>query len=170
MTDHNNSATAAPSPSHELRIRPHHLVCVCFFRGKGYSEEFVANMTETVGRLKAGEPFILTGSTDSICSACPNRKDGGCSAGGRVDRYDARAADAAGLMPGSEYRFPEVLPLIESGIINVPGKLASVCGDCEWFGICGQAAVTRAETPEKGPEEAAKEQIAPEDYSGNRRA
>ena len=53
MTDHNNSATAAPSPSHELRIRPHHLVCVCFFRGKGYSEEFVANMTETVGRLKA---------------------------------------------------------------------------------------------------------------------
>ena len=127
-------------------------------------------MTETVGRLKAGEPFILTGSTDSICSACPNRKDGGCSAGDRVDRYDARAADAAGLMPGSEYRFPEVLPLIESGIIKVPGKLASVCGDCEWFGICGQAAVTRAETPEKGPEEAAKEQIAPEDYSGNRRA
>ena len=35
-----------------IHLRPHHLLCLQAFRGKGYSESFVKKMTEVHARLR----------------------------------------------------------------------------------------------------------------------
>ena len=55
-------------------IRPHHGLCLAFFRGKGYSEEFVENMTRMQKALEANAAVCLTEKTDGICAACPTIK------------------------------------------------------------------------------------------------
>ena len=39
-------------------LRPHHALCVGFFRGKGYSEGFVENMSAFIGTLRASDPLL----------------------------------------------------------------------------------------------------------------
>ena len=35
-----------------IKLRPHHLLCTQGYSGKGYSREFVENMTEIVKSIK----------------------------------------------------------------------------------------------------------------------
>lgn len=37
-----------------IRLRGHHLICLHFYRGEGYSREFVENLEDIVRRAKGG--------------------------------------------------------------------------------------------------------------------
>lgn len=122
-----------------FKLRPHHGVCTLFFVGKGYSEEFVEHMTAVVKALKMQESRVnLTESVDEICSACPHNKDGrGCSQ--KAERYDRRVLEICGFLAGEDVGSSELYSRIKEKVL-ANGRLAEVCGDCEWFGICSQAA------------------------------
>ena len=62
-----------------LSLRAHHGLCLCFFRGKGYSEEFVRNMTDVVNMLRSDPYVTVTCQADVICRACPGNLDGKCT-------------------------------------------------------------------------------------------
>lgn len=49
----------------EIKLRAHHLLCMRFFEGRGYSEAFVQNMAQV---LKA-ERCVITDGADDICAA-----------------------------------------------------------------------------------------------------
>lgn len=54
-------------------VRPHHGLCAEFFRGEGYSGEFVENMSAVLSELNSSDPLIrLTVGADRICCRCPN--------------------------------------------------------------------------------------------------
>ena len=56
-----------------IKLRPHHLLCTQGYSGKGYSREFVENMTEIVKSIKNEKVQVqLIFSEDDICSKCPN--------------------------------------------------------------------------------------------------
>ena len=56
-----------------IKLRPHHLLCTQGYSGKGYSKEFVENMTEIVKLIKNEKVQVqLIFSEDDICSKCPN--------------------------------------------------------------------------------------------------
>ena len=67
-------AAASPAPA----LRGHHLLCILGFRGLGYDEAFVANMTRVVGliRKKPETVFTLTDSADILCATCPRCVNG----------------------------------------------------------------------------------------------
>jgi hypothetical protein len=55
-------------------LRGHHLICLNFFRGEGYSEEFIENLYEVI---KKENIEIITG-VDDVCRKCPYLKDDKC--------------------------------------------------------------------------------------------
>ena len=124
-------------PEDGIIVRPHHGLCGEFFQGKGYSSEFVSNMSIVLSELNAGDPFIrLTVGTDSICFGCPNNVEGICETVDKVTRYDNAVLKLCGLSDGDVLRWGEFRAKVREKIIS-PGLLSEVCGDCMWFYICG---------------------------------
>ena len=64
----------------ELRLRPHHLLCLQTFIGRGYSKEFVEHMTLVKKQLtdEPHTPITLVHGADDLCTHCPNCVEGRC--------------------------------------------------------------------------------------------
>lgn len=114
-----------------MKIRPHHLLCIGNYIGKGYSRDFEKNMEQIIGRLKSGEEFVLCGSADDICSACPFNNGGTCKTAEKVERYDSYVLNALGLGYGKKYGYA---PLAKA--ISAADVFKDACGDCEWNQLC----------------------------------
>lgn len=57
------------------KLRGHHLICLNFFKGEGYSQVFVDNLYEV---LKKKDIEIVEGP-DEVCAKCPHLKDNKCA-------------------------------------------------------------------------------------------
>lgn len=112
-------------------IRPHHGLCLCFFKGYGYSDKFTRNMAAVFGQLEKGAAVRLVNGADCICSACPNL-DSGCP---NAERYDRTVLLLCGLTAGQELTWQKLEERMRTHIL-APGKLSGICGDCEWFSVC----------------------------------
>ncbi|WP_343081993.1 DUF1284 domain-containing protein [Ostreiculturibacter nitratireducens] len=130
-----------------LRFRPHHFLCALGFEGKGYSEEFTANMTEIVmDRLRrpegGAEVIEVTCEADDICIPCPSRRGVGCESTARITTLDKAHAGALGLSAGDRLSWGEALDRIRENV--PPGSLSTLCAECQWLplGLC-EAALAR---------------------------
>lgn len=118
------------------KLRPHHLLCLHFFEGKGYSNEFTANMTSVKSALEQLDPRIeLVRSGDIICGSCPNNINGVCSSDEKVSRYDEAVLSLCGIDTDNELSFSSLQSIVLEKIIY-PHRLQEVCGDCQWSCIC----------------------------------
>ena len=121
-------------------LRPHHALCVGFFQGKGYSEAFVENMASVIGALRASDPLLtLRSAADPLCGSCPHNRGGVCKSADKVARYDAAVLRLLGLRDGAALRWSELSARVRERIL-APDRLGEVCGDCQWYEICSQAA------------------------------
>ncbi len=119
-----------------FNLRPHHALCISFFEGKGYSEDFTANMTRVINAFSEESASVrLTCSADVICAACPNACAGGCDSPDKVDSYDKAVLDICGLSEGGVIGAGELFALAREMVID-SGKIANVCADCCWAYIC----------------------------------
>jgi len=118
-----------------MDIRPHHALCLAFFRGKGYSEDFVKNMEKVKAALEAGEQVFLVTGKDAICAACPNWQGDKCETEEKVCRYDRGVLDRCALEPGQTLSFQALEAAAQEHILR-PGLREKVCGDCQWTEIC----------------------------------
>lgn len=120
-----------------IKIRPHHGLCAEFFVGKGYSGEFTENMAATLKALAENNPQIVPkADTDLICGHCPNNAGNFCKSGKKVLRYDKRVLELCGIAEGTVLFWEEYRRLLREKIIGA-GRLEEVCGDCQWYEICG---------------------------------
>ena len=133
------------SPSAVLHLRPHHLLCLQTFTGRGYSEEFVRHMT-LVKRQLTRDPrtaIELVSGVDDLCAHCPNNADGQCTSDNpalfdsKVSRKlyssgiispDAASKDHPGKRP--------VLPGIPDALEISSSVLEECCPGCEWKELC----------------------------------
>ena len=122
-----------------INLRPHHLLCIAFFKGKGYSDEFVSNMNHTVSLLNKDDstPIALVLGEDDLCSHCPNNQNGICTDDDKSSKYDQLTLTALGIDTNSHsaITYSTLRTLADEKIINC-GKRESVCGDCEWTDLC----------------------------------
>ncbi len=114
-------------------LRPHHGLCLGFFKGYGYSDAFSRNMAAMLTQLKEGAAVRLVKGQDCICNACPNRNTGCPNAA----RYDQQVLKLCHLALGQELSFLELERQVRERIL-LPRRLSEICGDCEWFSICGK--------------------------------
>ncbi len=118
-----------------LKIRPHHGMCIQFFRGEGYSAEFIRHMDEIVRRLNGGALVDLTKFADCICECCPNNICGECVSEPKVRGFDNRVLELCGLSLGDVVSFDEFHAYVRENIIDC-GRMGEICGNCEWAYIC----------------------------------
>lgn len=118
-----------------LTLRPHHGMCLAYFVGEGYSEGFSAHMGRILASLSAGTAVRLTVGTDAVCAGCPNNRDGLCDKPELVAGYDRAVLALCGLEEGAEIPFGIFTSLVQEKIL-APGLRPSICGDCQWSGIC----------------------------------
>ena len=127
-----------------VTFRPHHFLCSLGFQGKGYSDDFTANMSGiVVDRLRApgGDDTVIevTGATDDICAPCPKRRDTLCTEQDKIAALDRRHARALGLFVGSTLTWGDAKRRIVKRV--PPGSLATLCAGCQWLelGLCEKA-------------------------------
>ena len=114
-------------------IRAHHGMCLSFFQGKGYSGEFVENMSRMKAILEKNPEISLMDSPDDICAACPNRLTENCAE--KASRYDREVLRRCGLSVGERLPYREFSRKVIETILR-PGVRAEICGDCQWSSLC----------------------------------
>ena len=115
------------------KIRAHHGMCLSFFQGKGYSGDFVENMSRMKAILEKNPEISLMDSPDDICAACPNRLTENCAE--KASRYDREVLRRCGLSVGERLPYREFSRKVIETILR-PGVRAEICGDCQWSSLC----------------------------------
>lgn len=120
-----------------IKVRGHHLICLNFFSGEGYDEDFVRNLEQVVSELKSGVTFQIVYGSDDICYRCPNLKNNKCyykeDSDEGILRMDMVALDLLKVRIGQRLRWDE----IEVNIAKVLRKWKSLyCNLCEWRYVC----------------------------------
>lgn len=122
--------------SYHLRV--HHLLCSVLFEGKGYSEEFVKNMTHIVEGIKGRNEILLVTEPDLICESCPHKtKFNQCSLDdNQVEGKDERLLKTLQLEIQKSYNAYELFNLVRSNITKE--IFEESCSSCQWKrqGIC----------------------------------
>ena len=116
-------------------VRPHHGMCLAFFKGNGYSDGFTVHMKEMLELFLKDVPVKLTVKTDEICAACPNNRNGECLDRQKVEKYDRAVLAACNFSEGMEMSFYRFAETVQEKVI-LSGLREQICGDCQWNEIC----------------------------------
>ena len=121
---------------HLIRLRPHHLMCIQGFQGKGYSDFFVDHLRGIIDLLNEDpdQRIEIIHAADDICMFCPHAKPGGlCDHETKVTVYDEKTQDFFKINEGSIV-FKEIRETVQNRLNTK--VLNSICADCQWLGLC----------------------------------
>lgn len=127
-----------------IRLRPHHLLCMLTFVGRGYSPAFVENYKEIARRLSAGEDIKVVEGPDDICAPLLDDHDPHCHGEG-VALRDRQAAEALAGLIGNEIA-PELVIVPNEALLDrlrlafKVGDVRTACGGCQWSSLCTRVA------------------------------
>lgn len=116
-------------------IRPHHMLCLQFFEGKGYNDRFTENMSQVKTYLDNENPPVqIVQGADDICKGCPHRRGDICKDEQVIREHDKRVYEQVCRL-GTRAYWNDIKEEIENQIIN-PKKVKQVCVKCKWSDIC----------------------------------
>lgn len=120
---------------YQYKVRAHHGMCIAFFQGKGYSNEFTAHMSEMIQKLENNAAIRISTQTDDICTKCPNNRHGICETASKVREYDRQVLEQCGLSDGMVMPYSDFKRAVYQNIL-FPGKREEICGNCQWSELC----------------------------------
>jgi hypothetical protein len=128
-----------------IRLRPHHLLCMLTFAGKGYTPAFVANFEQVASRIARGDEAIqIVDGPDDICS--PRLAESTCHChNSSVILRDRHATEAISdllshqIRPGTNLLPHQNLLLILREAF-VTGAIRKACTGCQWKPTCDSIA------------------------------
>jgi hypothetical protein len=130
-----------------IALRPHHLLCVLTYVGKGYSVDFVNNFYVIITRINAGERTLrLIEGPDEICAG---NRDGVCGEGRcdslRRHQADILAADDIESRLGVSARAGQTVEITPELIQKLresfqKGEIRRACTACVWRDLCTEVA------------------------------
>lgn len=125
-------------------------MCWQTYRGKGYSETFVANFDQLKAAWSTGDrPLIrLDVSADVICQPCPHRRDSSCRFAASVDSRDQALLTGMGYDDGQALPLAEALAAVQPRFLDLQ---ETVCAGCEWQPFCRATFLEEAMPPDASP-------------------
>ena len=127
-----------------IKLRGHHLICLHFFHGEGYSSEFVTNLSDLIKRAIAGEEIVIDSGPDHVCEMCPYLRGGACSydkgADDEIREMDKTALTLLQVKTGSRVKWSDMKGIIPN-IFNRWSR--TYCGMCDWKNACEKDASFR---------------------------
>lgn len=127
-----------------VSIRPHHLLCMLTFLGKGYTPEFVKNYKDVVRRVNAGEAIRIVTGPDEICQPMLSSEDCHCHNESVTTRDEiackyVRDVLEIELSSGSiAYLTQAQIERLRAAYLN--GVFLPACAGCEWQEMCTEIA------------------------------
>lgn len=116
-----------------MKLRGHHLICLQFFKGKGYSKDFVDNTKRIVDFWENNSAEIVK-NVDDVCSFCPFLKNRECTHPKyKVDEIDKLALKLLGLKIGDKVKKDFVKKQLPKIFWEWKEK---ACKKCEWKKLC----------------------------------
>jgi len=117
----------------KTKLRGHHLICLNFFRGEGYSEEFIRNIYSVVAK----ERIEIVKGADDVCAMCPYLKGGMCNNPEYSDEMillqDRKALKLLELKPGMSVDWK----MISYKLPGIMGDWkAQFCRECVYKKVC----------------------------------
>ncbi len=130
-------------------LRGHHLICLHFYDGSGYSREFIANLERTISDTEDKDVEILSGA-DDICIQCPYLENTACTytenANEDIMEMDSKALALLNLSVGNIIRWNKIEPMLHHVF---PEWHRRYCRDCEWINTCEKNTLFREMTETK---------------------
>ncbi len=121
--------------SEEIKLRPHHFLCLRFWAGNGYSAAYTQKVEEILPQIKNGTKVEIVFGPDTLCKACPHLKKSLCDSQQRVTKFDADVVKLCGLTDGQKTTWQEMCSLVSEKVME-SGQFFSICGDCAWAEYC----------------------------------
>jgi hypothetical protein len=120
-----------------FKLRGHHIFCLLGYRGMGYSQEYVENMTLLHQTLSDNpETWIqLVNGPDQLCEKYPNSGEYHCQ-DNNIYEMDAAILEKLGLKIGQILKWVEIETNIQK--YATPSDIQTVCKNCSWrsYGVC----------------------------------
>lgn len=116
-----------------INLRPHHILCIQGYIGKGYNKEFIKNMDEIVKQLRENSNIFINiiYKEDDICKFCPNRNENNkCKDSYKVKYIDQKVVKYFKLEE-KNYKYIDILNEIKENI-NMD-KMKDICSSCSWY-------------------------------------
>lgn len=128
-----------------VRLRPHHLLCMLTYVGRGYSPAFTANYDAIAVRLSEGEPIAIVDGPDDVCGPLLGDRDPHCR-NLSVRARDLQAAMDLGPLLGHPVRSGVSFVLDPSTVAALRRSFAdqairTACSGCEWSELCSEVAI-----------------------------
>ena len=117
-------------------LRGHHLICLQFFEGEGYSAEFIGNLKRVLKSAETGE-IDLRITADDVCEKCPYLNNTRCryseDAEEGITEMDGKALALLNLSPDARVKWNEVKRRTP-GVFPVWYEV--YCTGCSWKAAC----------------------------------
>lgn len=122
-----------------INIRAHHINCLFFYIGKGYSNEFIEKMDFVRNEFinDSRKKFMLVNKCDEICDVCPNKlTDNTCETNDHVLELDKKTIEEYKLNINKIYDFKYIKDNIYLNFDDT--KFINICKECTWYkeGVC----------------------------------
>lgn len=117
------------------KLRPHHLLCMHAFIGKGYNESFTKKMGSIIKTIRSEKKLIIVFQSDDICAACPHLdKNKACNSEESTLLLDKKVISKFEIQE-REYSANEISLLMRK---LTKEDFAHICSTCSWYpsGIC----------------------------------
>jgi hypothetical protein len=128
-----------------IRLRPHHMLCLLTYVGKGYTPGFAANYNALSLRLSQGEEIEIVAGPDDICAPLLGEAAPHCWRDSVIarDQAAAKSLQSLGLniAPGKTLKLdgPTLAHLRDA---FAQGIIRPACAGCEWNDLCSTIAKT----------------------------
>lgn len=127
-----------------VHLRPHHLLCILTYVGRGYSPAFIENYDRVAARISGGEDILLVAGPDDICGPLLRKAEPHCRKRSVIDR-DARSAETVARALGRPLSTGARLRLDAADVARLRtafagGSFADACAGCPWSEFCASVA------------------------------
>lgn len=121
-------------------LRPHHVICVLFYKGLGYSPLFIANMSAIVGDIRRGTLIECKDGPDDICAPLECCSDKYHCTDEDVIEMDATAKSFIEFILHRDIEVDRLLGIEEFRKLYAAVSeigFPSCCQKCTWYETCG---------------------------------
>ncbi|WP_026486431.1 DUF1284 domain-containing protein [Caldanaerobius polysaccharolyticus] len=122
-----------------VRLRGHHLICLNFFQGEGYSGDFIDNVKQLLDMVQKGEKIKVVEGPDDVCSACPYLKGDICThkegADEEIKEMDDKARNHLCIESSQEVVWNEIKQKVNS---ISRSWFWDFCNGCDWQKVCNR--------------------------------
>lgn len=123
-----------------VKLRGHHLICLQFYRGQGYSPQFVENL-DHVQSSALDTPALVVSAPDDVCAACPGLgADGTCNhpdtGEAEALRIDALALQLLDVAIGEWVSLNDARSRLAADPAACERWRAESCAGCAWGQAC----------------------------------